>query len=234
MKLRAILSFVALMVLVAIAALLSVVPARAHNGWQHLFGMSSEEGSGVRESEDRDVGAFTRIDIVAALEVNVTVGKPQKVTVTIDDNLLDNVKTRVHDGTLEITTRRSYSTDEMGRIDIQVEKLEEVTLRGSGDVKVANLDGDKFDFVLAGSGNFNADGKINELSVTLEGSGDVDTRKLVAQNVNVVISGSGNVRVLAHSSLDGTVNGSGNIEYTGEPEHVASHVNGSGHITRES
>jgi hypothetical protein len=231
---KAIFSFLALMIIVAFAALLSVVPVRAHGGWQHIFGMSREKGSGVLESEDRDVGAFTHIEVAVPIDVNVTIGKSRKVTVTIDDNLLDNIRTRVHNGVLEISSRHSFSTEEAGRIDIQVENLEGLTLSGSGTVKVFDLGGDKFDFSLAGSGDFEAQGKVKRLSMSLDGSGDIDTRKLDADEVTVVINGSGNAKVTARSSIEGVVNGSGDIEFTGDPEHVSRHVNGSGRITRES
>jgi hypothetical protein len=234
MRSKYILAFVALMALIALVAVISAAPAGAHDSWRHLFGSATEKGSGVGKSEDRDVGSFKRIDLATAVDLNITVGKPQKVTVTIDDNLLDNIRTRVHNGTLEITSRSSYSTDESGRIDVQIETLDGVTLSGSGTVKVFNLNGDKFEYVLSGSGDLVAEGRVKQLNVSLDGSGDVDTRKLDADDVSVEINGSGSARVLAHSSLDGVVNGSGDIEYTGDPEHVSRQVNGSGSITRES
>jgi hypothetical protein len=108
----------------------------------------------------------------------------------------------------------------------------ECDINGSGDIAVKNLEGDLLDCRIKGSGDFSADGKVRELEIGVYGSGDVDARDLLAKEANVVIKGSGDARVHADESFDGSVYGSGDIAYYGDPEHTSKHVAGSGSIKR--
>ncbi len=222
---RRILTSLCLLALVAVLA----IPAAADD-W-NLFGNSRQEkGSGNLESEERSLEAFTRIESNLGVDINITIGTPQKVTLTFDDNLLDNIKTRVRGKTLEIDSKGSFSTRKGCTVDITVASLEEVDISGSGEVTITNLDSKEFSFSLSGSGTLEASGKVDALYIELSGSGDIDTRELVAQDVEVEISGSGNAVVYAVNSLDGEISGSGNIRYINQPAHLSTSVTGSGTI----
>ncbi|MEW6051295.1 MAG: head GIN domain-containing protein [Candidatus Zixiibacteriota bacterium] len=218
------------LVLAALAIASSTAsPVRGDEYFGNWFGRM-EKGSGKMQSEERDVGEFARIQTQISVDLHIVVGKPQSVVVTIDDNLLDNVKTRVRGGTLRITSRGSFSTRHNCKIEITIPSLAGVVSEGSGNISVENLSGERFEFTLAGSGNLTAEGHVDELDIELDGSGDIDTRELTAEDVTVTVNGSGDVKVHARKGLDGTINGSGDIGYVGEPEHVATRVYGSGSI----
>lgn len=208
----------------------SVTQATA-NDWTSIFTSGkTEHGSGKLESEDRSVDVFTRIESNLGVDIDIKVGSPQKVTITFDDNLLDNIKTRVRGKTLEIDAKGSFSTEEDCKIEITVASLEEVDISGSGEITITNLDAKEFTFNMSGSGSLEASGKVEQLFLELSGSGEIDTRDLIAQEVEVDISGSGNAVVYAVSSLDGDISGSGDIRYVNEPQHVSTRVTGSGTI----
>lgn len=191
------------------------------------------KGSGDLKTETRDVDNFDRIKMVGSFDVFVTVGKKQSIEITFDDNLLDNVETKVKGKTLILDTERSYSSRRNCKIEITVEELEYVKLSGSGDIVVNDLDNDFFEYVLSGSGNLTADGKVNDLELSISGSGDIDTRDLIAEDVYVKISGSGDIKVHAKKSFDGRVSGSGDIYYYGDPEQINTKISGSGSIKRK-
>jgi hypothetical protein len=108
----------------------------------------------------------------------------------------------------------------------------ECDINGSGDITVKNLYGDYLECHINGSGDFSTDGEVEELEIRVYGSGDVDARDLRAKQANVVIKGSGDARVHADDSFDGSVYGSGDITYYGDPEHTSKHISGSGSIRR--
>lgn len=195
-------------------------------GW---FG-HTEKGSGHLETESRDLGPFVRIQSEIGIDIQVKIGEPQNVAVTIDDNLLDNVKTRVRGKTLVISSRGSFSTSRNAQIEITVASLESISLDGSGDISVDGLNGSRFEFDLAGSGSLIASGKVQELEINVDGSGNVDTEDLAAEDVQVEVNGSGDVKVAAVKSFDGVINGSGNIVYFGDPADISTNVYGSGTI----
>jgi hypothetical protein len=203
---------------------------KADDFFRCLFGGKHVEGSGQAKSETRTVESFEEIELSGAYDVFVTIGPEQKVELTFDDNLIDLIRTQVRGHSLRIFSKESYSSDLNCRVDITVPKLEAVSCSGSGDIDVSDLKGELFEFDLSGSGGLRVDGLVDKLEVSVSGSGDVDARELIAKDVYCSVSGSGNIRVHADSSLDGSVSGSGDISYYGSPEHISTHVSGSGRI----
>ena len=64
------------------------------------------EGSGVPRTEEREVGAFDRIELSGSGRLEVTTGPLSALSVTADDNLLGLLRTEVVDGTLIIERTR--------------------------------------------------------------------------------------------------------------------------------
>jgi len=160
--------------------------------------------------------------------------EPQVVTVTFDDNLVEVIETEVEGSTLYIGSSRnvSYSSSRGCRIDITVAGLNEVELKGSGDVLIDGLDSDLFAYTVAGSGDLVVRGSAREIEIAVKGSGDINARDLIARDAYVRIMGSGDVQVHATESFDGSVYGSGDIRYYGNPAHISTRVAGSGEISK--
>ncbi len=235
--------------IVLLLFLLFTVASVSADGW---FGFGSgRKGSGKIITESRDLKPFDRIESSGSFDIEVTVGSDQKLTVSFDDNLIELVETRVKANTLRIRGKKSFSSRQGCKIKITVPELVEVSASGSGDISVSNLDTERFEFGLSGSGGFFVQGKTDEMEISLSGSGDViaegqtkdleirlsgsgdiSTRDLKAEEVYVRISGSGDVKVFAKESFDGTISGSGSIAYYGDPEHTSSRVSGSGRIKK--
>ncbi len=236
-------------VLVALLLVLFAGASASAEGW---FGFdSSRKGSGNVVTESRDLKPFDRIESSGCFDIEVTVGGEQKITVSFDDNLIELIETEVKANTLHIRARKSFSSRRGCRIEITVPELVEVFASGSGDISVTNLETERFEFGLSGSGDFFVQGKTHEMEISLSGSGDVtaegqtqgleinlsgsgniSARDLKAEEVYVKISGSGDVKVFAEESFDGTISGSGRIAYYGDPEHTSSRVSGSGRIRK--
>lgn len=236
----------------AVTVLMMSGSVEAGNWFNWTFGGNGVKGSGDMVTEERDVIEFSWIETLGAFDVFVKVGEKQSVLITFDDNLIDLIETKVKGKTLKIYSDESFRSKRTCKIEITVPKLEGATTRGSGDITVMNVNSDVFecdingsgditvknlegDFLecrINGSGDFSADGKVEELEIRVYGSGDVDTRDLRAKEANVVIKGSGDARVHADESFDGSVYGSGDIAYYGDPEHTSKHVAGSGSIRR--
>src|SRR3712207_5565445 len=72
---------------------------------------------GPRTSQTRDVAAFTRVLNDASVDVRVHVGSPERVEVRAGENVVDDVRTEVRDGTLRIDFEHSG----WGGDDVEVE-----------------------------------------------------------------------------------------------------------------
>jgi hypothetical protein len=195
-------------------------------------GSNMERGSGRMVTEPRDIGSFDRIESNIGADIMVSIGATQSVSLTFDDNLIGYVTTKVRGRKLVIESSRSFSSSRDCQIKIVVPQLEEVSVGGSGKIEVVGLDADRFAVEIDGSADVVASGEVGELAIEVNGSGNVDTRDLVAGEAMVEINGSGDVKVMARDYLTATVNGSGDIVYTGNPSQVVKNVEGSGRIRR--
>ncbi|MBD3332408.1 hypothetical protein GF356_06125 [candidate division GN15 bacterium] len=216
------------------AALLVMAVGNAQAGGLFDWGKDRIEGSGNIVTQSRDLPDFDCIKHTGSTDLHITIGDEQSVEVIFDDNLVDVIETEVDGGTLYIGSKRdiSYSASLSCRIEITTNDIKAVRLAGSGDVVVENLNGGSFAYDLAGSGDLILRGAVEELEVNVRGSGDVNARDLSARDASVRIMGSGDVSVWATENFDGSVYGSGDIRYYGDPKHTSTHVAGSGEIRK--
>jgi hypothetical protein len=212
------------------------------------FGVS---GSGERERETRAYSDFEAIENKGELSVQVRRADEFRVVVSIDANLLDNVKTRVRDNTLVIDTNVNLLDTVPGpHVIVDMPELRAVQLLGSGDLSADGFDdaqslrfeqrgsGDlrfdgaatRIDATLSGSGDLQLIGTADFLELEVRGSGDVDARDLVAAGGRFQVDGSGNIAATIHGEVDAEVNGSGDVNLYGDVDLVRSDEDGSGDI----
>jgi Putative auto-transporter adhesin, head GIN domain len=186
---------------------------------------------GPRTTHTRDVAAFTRIDNRDSVDVRLHVGEPQRVRVHAGEKVIDDVRTEVRDGTLELT----FDHDGWGGSDVVVEAsvpaLTGIEVSGSGDVDADGIDADAFELRSDGSADIALEGTVGRLAVALDGSGDADLAGLAAREARVAVGGSGGLDVRADERLAVDLDGSGDVRYHGDPA-LTQHVDGSGELTR--
>lgn len=119
------------------------------------------------------------------------------------------------------------------RVSVTMKSLDSVILSGSGNITVAELNGDSFKVALLGSGIINASGTVDQVNISLDGSGNINCEDLKARAASVRLTGSGNISVYASNSLDANLSGSGNIRYSGNPANINQTVTGSGSIREQ-
>ena len=90
-----------------------------------------------------------------------------------------------------------------------------VSINGSGDVRLQQIESQECQASISGSGNINLNGKAIQASYSIAGSGN-----LQAENTDASISGSGNISCYASQKLVARVKGSGDIAYKGDPQEV--------------
>jgi hypothetical protein len=186
---------------------------------------------GPRTTQTRDVAVFTRIDNRDSVDVRLQVGEPQRVRVRAGEKVIDDVRTEVRDGTLEVT----FDHDGFGGSDVVVEasvpELTGIEASGSGDIDADGIDADAFEVRSDGSADIALEGTAGRLTLDLDGSGDVGLAGLAAREARVFVGGSGDVDVRADERLEVDVDGSGDVRYHGDPA-LTQHVDGSGDLTR--
>ncbi len=248
--------------LIVLGAVMAVVYA-PQLGWAEMpawgFDLNvngSVAGSRVIETETRQVGGFTSIDVRYPANVTVVQGTDEAVTLTADDNLLPQLSTQVSGGTLTIRNEerswnRRVSASETVEITITVVDLREFGLRTAGSVEMNELDVDhleirlegagrielmdlnasELEIRLDGAGSVNASGIVESLYVDIDGMSSVNAEALAAQRAEVHISGLGSADVRVADDLIIEIDGAGTVNYHGSPE-VHQEVDGLGSVNR--
>ncbi len=214
-------------------------------------------GKGQRIIADREVGAYTGIQISMPAEVILytdTSADVPSVQITAQENILNTIDTKVENGVLSIGSDDCLNGYEDVIITLYNPTFDLVHIDGSGNVVSGNtlvsedfriiVDGsgdmqlslqvnNELSTLINGSGNMNLSGEVKEHTIEINGSGDVDSYNLATSKTAIDIDGSGNawVRVLDHLTV--LINGSGDVFYKGNPSETDVTINGSGMVIKQ-
>lgn len=108
-----------------------------------------------------------------------------------------------------------------GSGDIKIERLMAkelaIDLAGSGNITLDDIHVKILDTSLRGSGDIKLEGTTKEETVVVRGSGNYRAANLQSKAAHISIPGSASVAVWVTSELKIRVNGSGDIQYYGDP-----------------
>ena len=209
--------------------------------------------SGAKTTRDYNVGAFTKLAVAGAYDVEVRTGGQVGVHAEGGEKRLEAMEVKVDGNTLEIGSRKGmhweWTDGGKVRLIVTVPTLEGAEIAGSGDVtvdratgpdfkgsiagsgdlKLASVDARSVKFEIAGSGSIQAAGKADSVKYDIAGSGNIDAPRLVAQTAAVSIAGSGGVKAHATGTAAIEIMGSGDIDLTGGAKCTVSKA-GSGNV----
>ena len=218
---------------------ISLAAAAIAIGACHMSADAEDRDAGPSTSRSYQVGQFDKIAVAGPYEVRVVTGGQPGVQATGGANLLDETEVVVENGTLEIRPKKRkgirfnwrngkaefvvnaaalHGAAIAGSGDISVDRATgdfEGEVAGSGDLRLAQVEGGNVKFSIAGSGGINAAGRANSVDISIAGSGDIDVRGLTARTADVSIAGSGNVAANASETADVSIMGSGDVELSG-------------------
>lgn len=211
-----------------------------------------EPGSGVVVSEDRDVGAVTRVLFGSEGEVHISFGAEASLTVEADDNLLSHLETEVEEDQLHIRTVEGVDIapsrsprfhivlpalteiELSGVGDVVVEPVESQTLSvallGVGDITLRDVDVDLLLYDLAGVGTVSISGTAEEQRGSVSGRCSFYAADLESERAMLQASGGGYAVVSVVSRLSVSATDTGAVEYYGSPS-VTEEIGGLGSVT---
>lgn len=209
-----------------------------------------EKGEGAVVTQTLDMPPLEGLDLCIAADVNLTYGETQSVSVTAQQNVIDNLARDVRSGIWNIRFDQCMRKYNGLTIDITLPILRKIEVSGSGDIRGTNLfeeqddlelsisgsgnvdlaiDADQIDSRISGSGDVELEGSANLNFFKVSGSGNLSAYGLLAQESEVRISGSGNARVQVENRLDVNISGSGDVYYKGNPA-INVNISGSGDL----
>jgi len=197
-----------------------------------LLASHHAHADGSITSELRSVPEFRAIDLAGTLEVEVTIGKPARVEVRGETDLLGRVITTVKNGVLIIDTKESkHLHNNHLHVTITAPDLSSLALSGTGGLKVTGIANDSLAISLSGTGTIKATGSTGSLRAVLDGTGDIAAKDLAARDATAEVNGTGSAQLQATQSVDARLTGTGNISVHGHPARVKKSVTGLGNVS---
>ncbi|HXS05785.1 MAG TPA: DUF2807 domain-containing protein [Rhizomicrobium sp.] len=162
-------------------------------------------------------------------------GSGDQLVIKGDPRIISHVTVR--DGVVRLDCNPGLFFGHSDRVEITLpgRAFRSFEQRGSGDMQLSGLSQPEAQISIKGSGDIEAEGKIDRLSLLVAGSGDL-TAKGVSDALDLDISGSGNAKLngLTVKSADVRINGSGDATIAPrDAGHVSIIGNGSGDVEAE-
>ena len=225
--------FVAVLALTTMACELSGILVENNIG-------TVKRGSGVVVTETRPVSGVTGVDLATIGTVIIQVGNNESLRIEAEDNLIEYIETNMRGGILRIgTTVATINLRPTKPVNffLTVKDLEQVSISGSGDIQVPDLETNEFKVDIGGSGDVSmGDLNADRLEIDIGGSGKVNTARVNVPTLRVKINGSGDITLgeLDADNLSLDINGSGNLRIDdGQVRDQEIDVNGSGDFRAE-
>jgi hypothetical protein len=168
------------------------------------------------------------LDIRLPAQVSYRPGPQPEATVSGEARLISHV--RLDRGRLEWD--RSMGCVPRGVLMVRLSgpAVRQWTLTGSSSLDLADIKQDRLAITTRGHSKVVAGGEVQHLAIDMAGSGRADLGRLAAQSADIRLRGSAIADLAPRDEADISIAGSARVRLHGRPQHVRSHVSGSGSI----
>ncbi len=197
---------------------------------------AQEKGNKKVVVENRDLPAFTSVTVGGAIHVLIQESDLQEVRIETDENLQDNVKTYVENGTLYIKSNTLKNPTKLEAY-IKVAELKRIEASGATEVNSeALIAADEFAVTASGASSIRLDLDVDYLESNVSGAADLtlagraDTHKfetsgagslkasgLVTRKSVYKASGASDASLNVTDELIGEKKGAASVKYSGNP-----------------
>ena len=206
--------------------------------WMLITGCDHRTGSGNMVTRVEDVASFNKISVSGAFYVEVLPGDAeQRVHVTADDNIMEDVLVSVENGELRIKMRSGVNYNNVyPKLIINTPSLEKISTSASAKVQVKNTlkSSGKIQFETSSAGTIIADvdapsinadassgstlelsGRTKNYNVQGSSGSSIKAAELLSENTDVQVSSGASAKVHASVTLKAAASSGGNVDYKG-------------------
>lgn len=156
-------------------------------------------------------------------KLEVEIGKPFSISVTIDDNLVDIFSITENSSEYELTlcfkdnqNNNKYIENTCLKVKITMPEASVIKNIGNSNLTIKNIVGRYFKIENTGNGDTSINGTTDSLDIIKTGNGNIDSEKLMAKKAMVKSTGNGDVTVNISEELTAQLNGNGDIKNIGK------------------
>ncbi len=189
-----------------------------------LLANAQLNGSGKTMTKTYDFKNFDKVyfeNLDGKLEVEI--GKPFSISITIDDNLVDIFSITENSAEHELTlsfkdnwNNKKYIENTNFKVKITMPEASVIKNIGNSNLSIKNVIGRYFRIENTGNGDTAISGTIDSLDIIKTGNGDISSAKLTATKAVITNTGNGDVIVNVTEELTATLNGNGDVKNIGK------------------
>jgi hypothetical protein len=215
---------------------------------------TSTTGSGRVVTKSFPISSLSRIVISNAFDVDLSFGASDKVTLRVDDNLVDQLDVGVSDETLRIALAPRTSAenatlhaDVIARTPSSIEvsgaanlhfsdgsRMEVLDLALSGSSRADGaVDASDVDIHLSGASHATLIGSVSNLVVEGDGASVLDAGGLQVQDLRIDLSGATQAHVSVVNTISAVLSGASSLRYEGAPKLLQQEVTGGSTIIQD-
>jgi len=213
--------------------------------------MGCVSGSGNQISKTRTVEPFTFVETNGSIKLVLKQG-PQQLRIVADDNIQEEIRTRVNGNTLSIDSKSNLcnpgpitvylssqgyeGVEASGAVEIVSDGLLrlkdfEIDLSGSSKVDL-NLNAANVSTRSSGASEISIKGQASSHDVDLSGSSSVHALDFVVGKYRIESSGASESKINVLNELQVRSSGSSDVEYRGNPSKVSNNDSGASSVRK--
>lgn len=211
-------------------------------------------GNGNVQIQERNVNApFNAIKATEGLNVYLTQGNSESITVEADENLHDLILTEVVDGVLKIHTSENIGRASSKKIMVSFKDISAITSTSGSDVystntinanhlKLKSTSGSDMKLEVNTStleckstsgSDLKLSGKTGKLIAEATSGSDIKAANLIAESSQVKATSGADITVNTSKELTANASSGGDIKYYGNPEKVNKNKSSSGSVRKQ-
>lgn len=183
---------------------------------------------------------FTKIKVSTGLDLYLSQGTKNKVTLEADENLHDIIITEVNDGVLKIYSEKSIWQAKARKVFVTVKNLEGLTATSGSDVYTEDvlkvetikvsatsgadiriaLDADTVETSATSGSDIRISGTANNHTSRANSGASIEAYKLISKNATVNVSSGADINIYASESINAKASSGGDIDFKGNPREI--------------
>lgn len=193
-------------------------------------GASRVTGEGPVQSETRQAGSFSQIEVSDGIGVTVRIGPAESLEVSAQESILPIITTDVEGDTLQVGSSEAYTTSEGVEVVVVTPALDRLSMSGGSQGLVGGLDVQRLDIELSGGAGVTAMGASDSVTLNMTGGSRASLEDLAAETIILDLSGGANATVQASDEVSGSASGGSRVTALGDAQ-VNVEVSGGAEVT---
>jgi len=215
---------------------------------------SGVRGNGEVVTEDRTINApFSAIKATEGLDVYLTQGDNESISVEADGNLQELILTEVEDGVLKIHTKENIGRATSKKVHVSFRDISSITSTSGSDVYSTNtINSERLDLKSTSGSDMKLDvntsvlnckstsgsdlrlsGKTTRLIAEATSGSDIKAGDLMAESSQVKATSGADITVNTSKELTARATSGGDVKYYGNPEKVDKSDSSSGSVRQQ-